>query len=269
MGEQRERTVVKLPLDKIVLNEWNPNVQKDSVFNALVENIKEIGMVEPLMVMPPDADGNYKLVSGEHRFEACKILGMDTIDAYVMDDFDEDMAKFQLVRMNVLKGSLDPVKFTKLFDDMADKYGKELTKQMMALVDEKAFDNLYVNVRKELPKELQDKLGEAKGEMKSVDDLSRILNEMFSTYGDTLKNNFMVFQYGGKTHLWVMMDDKLKKKMIDEVVEEIKAGNYDINQYFSKLINEYSDEVLAELDPIGEEEENIFEEEDEYEDYES
>jgi len=92
---------------------------------------------------------------------------------------------------------------------------------------------------------------------------------MFSKYGDTLKNNYMIFQYGGKTHLWVLMDSKLKKKMIDEVVEEIKAGNYDINQYFSKLINEYSDEVLAELDPIDEAEENIFEEEEEYEDYES
>ena len=259
----KERVPVKLPMDKIVVNEWNPNVQKDAVFNALVENIREIGMVEPLMVLPADEDGKYKLISGEHRFEACKVLGFTEIDAYVMEDFDEDMAKFQLVRMNVLRGSLDPVKFTKLFDEMADKYGKELTKQMMALVDEKAFDNLYVNVRKELPKELQKKMSEAKSELKSVDDLSRILNEMFSTYGDTLKNNFMIFQYGGKTHLWVIMDDKLKKKMINEVVEELKAGNYDINQYFSKLINEYSDEVLAELDPIGEAEENIFEEEEE------
>lgn len=264
----KERVPVKIPMDKIVVNEWNPNVQKDAVFNALVENIREIGMVEPLMVMPADENGNYKLISGEHRFEACRVLGFDEIDAYVMEDFDEDMAKFQLVRMNVLRGSLDPVKFTKLFDEMADKYGKELTKQMMALVDEKAFDNLYVNVRKELPKELQKKMSKAKSELKSVDDLSRILNEMFSTYGDTLKNNFMIFQYGGKTHLWVIMDDKLKKKMINEVVEELKASNYDINQYFSKLITEYSDEVLAELDPIDEAEENIFEE-DEYEDYES
>ena len=265
----KERVPVKIPMDKIVVNEWNPNVQKDAVFNALVENIREIGMVEPLMVMPADENGNYKLISGEHRFEACKVLGFTEIDAYVMEDFDEDMAKFQLVRMNVLRGSLDPVKFTKLFDEMADKYGKDLTKQMMALVDEKAFDNLYVNVRKELPKELQKKMDTARSEIKNVDDLSRILNEMFSKYGDTLKNNYMIFQYGGKTHLWVLMDSKLKKKMIDEVVEEIKAGNYDINQYFSKLITEYSDEVLAELDPIGEAEENIFEEEEEYEDYES
>lgn len=250
----KERIMVKLPIDSIELNEWNPNIQKDAVFNALVENIREIGMVEPIMVMPPNEEGIHTIVSGEHRLEACKALGMNEIDAYVMDDFDEDMAKFQLVRMNVLKGSLDPVKFTKLFDDMADKYGKELTKQMMALVDEKAFDNLYVNIRKELPKELQDKLDEAKDELKSVDDLSRILNEMFSRYGDTLKNNYMVFQYGGKTHLWVMMDQKLKNKLIDETLEEVRAGNYDITEFFTKLILEHGDDVMDMLEPMMDEE---------------
>lgn len=52
---------------------------------------------------------------------------MEEIPAYVMDDFDEDAAKYQTVRMNLLKGKIDPVKFTKLFDQMADKYGKDRT----------------------------------------------------------------------------------------------------------------------------------------------
>ena len=161
MSEKR-REVVYLDIQKLRANEWNPNTQTESVFNALTENIQEIGMTEPVMVKPEE-DGTYLIVSGHHRWEACKVLGMEEIPAYVMDDFDEDAAKFQTVRMNMLKGKLDPVKFTKLFDQMADKYGKDLTKQMMALVDEKAFQNLYVNVKKELPKELQDKMGKATG----------------------------------------------------------------------------------------------------------
>jgi ParB/RepB/Spo0J family partition protein len=257
--EEKRREVVYLDITKVKPNEWNPNTQTESVFNALTENIQEIGMTEPIMVKPEE-DGTFLLVSGHHRWEACKVLGHTEIPAYVMEDFDEDAAKFQTVRMNMLKGKLDPVKFTKLFDDMADKYGKDLTKQMMALVDEKAFQNLYVNVKKELPKELRDKMDKARGDMKTVDDLSRILNEMFSKYGDTLKHNFMVFQYGGKTHLWVMMNDKLKKKLIDQTLEEIKSGNYDIAQYFMKLITEHGDDVMSELEPIGQEE-NIFAEE--------
>ena len=53
----------------------------------------------------------------------------------------------------------------------------------------------------------------AKGEIKTVDQLSNILNEMFAKYGDDLKYGFMVFEFGGKTHYWIKMNNKLKKKM--------------------------------------------------------
>lgn len=246
MANEKKRELQQLPLGKVKENPWNPNTQSDAQFNALCENIKEIGMVEPIMVKPED-DGTYLIVSGAHRYEACKVLGYETVPAYVMDEFDDDAAKFQTVRMNVLRGKIDPVKFTKLYDQMADKYGAELTKTMMGFAEEAAFEELYVNVKKELPKELQDKLDDAKGDIKNIDNLSTILNELFSNYGDTLKQNFMVFTYGGKTHLWVLMEDKLKKKMIDDVVEQLKSGELDINRYFSLLIEKYSDEVLNRL----------------------
>jgi hypothetical protein len=150
----------------------------------------------------------------------------------------------------MLKGKLDPVRFTQLFDEMADKYGHELTKQMMGFVDEKAFEDLYISVRKELPKELQKQLDAAKDEIKNVDDLATILNELFSKYGDTLKHNFMVFTYGGKTHLWVLMTAKLRDKLLYEVVEEITGSGLDISVFFEKLLD-YSDEVINDMISSG------------------
>jgi len=247
MDQRREITY--LPIESIRPSEWNPNTQTDAVFNALCENIREIGMVEPVMVKPEE-DGTYVLISGEHRYEACKVLGYKEIPAFVMEDFDVDKAKFQTVRMNMLKGKLDPVRFTQLFDEMADKYGHELTKQMMGFVDEKAFEDLYISVRKELPKELQKQLDAAKDEIKNVDDLATILNELFSKYGDTLKHNFMVFTYGGKTHLWVLMTAKLRDKLLYEVVEEITGSGLDISVFFEKLLD-YSDEVINDMIASG------------------
>lgn len=243
---------VYLKVEQLIPDEENPNKQKDAVFNALVENIQEIGMVEPIMVAPHyDEDGNviegeYKIVSGHHRYEACKLLDYEEIPCIVQEDFDEDMAKFQMVRMNMLSGELDPVKFTKLYNKMADKYGEELTKQAMALVDEKKFERLYLDVKKELPKELQDKLDDARDDIETVDDLSRILNTLFTKYGDTLDYHFMVFTYGGKTQLWVMMEKNVKKKVIDELVPELSEYGIDINDYFNVLLDEYGldDEIL-------------------------
>lgn len=241
--------VVYLDIESLYPMVENPNMQTDLVFNSLIENIRTIGMSEPIMVAPvldgdKIVDGEYKIVSGHHRYEACKILGYSEIPCIVQQNFDEDMSKFQLVRMNMLKGKLDPLKFTQLYNDMAEKYGEELTKTSMGLVDEKAFQKLYLQVREELPKEMKKKMDESKDEIKSVDDLSRTLNEMFSKYGDTLKNNFMIFKYGGKSHVWVNMDSDLKKTFIDNFLVRIKAEDLDITDFFKVLLTEYGNDAL-------------------------
>jgi len=246
--EKEKPEVVELPISAVKPNAWNPNTQSEEVFNALVENIQEIGMVELILVVPdPEVEGEYIVISGEHRLEACRVLGYETIPAIVRYEFNEDMQKFQTVRMNVLKGKLDPVKFTKLFDEMAAKYGEEMTKQLMKFVDEKAFKDVYMSVKKELPKELQDKLEKAKDEIRTVDDLSRVLNELFSKYGDTLDQNFMVFTYGGKTHLWVIMDAELKKFLIDVLVERMKERKIDATEFFKIVLAESGEKAIEML----------------------
>ena len=240
--------VVNLPISRVKPNTFNPNTQSEEVFNALVENIQEIGMVEPILVVPdPQSGGDYVVISGEHRLEACRVLGYETVPAIIRQEFDEDMQKFQTVRMNVLKGKLDPVKFTKLFDDMAQKYGEQMTKQMMMFVDDKAFKDVYMSVKKELPKDLQEKLEKTKDEIKTVDDLSRVLNELFSKYGDTLDQNFMVFTYQGKTQLWVRMDKDLYELMIKDVAERLKKDGGDINEWFKLLVLRGKEKAFEDL----------------------
>lgn len=236
-----------LAIELLQGNEWNPNKQKDETFNKLVENIEEIGFVEPVMVRPLD-NGDFEIVSGHHRVEAAKIVGMEEVPCIIQADFDEDMTKFQLVRMNVLRGELDPEKFTKLFNDLAEKYGTEMTKDMMAMVDAKAFEKLYIDVRNELPKDLQDKLDKTKKEIKDVDGLSRILNNIFATYGDTLDFNFLVFSYGNKEHYWVQMSKTVRDKV--EMIHNISMGlEMDINTLFDQIFRlPQVDALLSELE---------------------
>lgn len=244
---EKSDLVFKVPLDVIEPNEWNPNRQDDAVFNATVENIQETGMLQPILIVTI-GDGRYRIIDGEHRYEACKLLGYETIDA-IIQDFDEDVQKFQTMRFNLLKGKIDPVKFTKLFNELAGKYGEDMTKQMMMFVDEKAFEQAYLDIKKGLPKELKKKLEETKAELKTIDDLSRILNELFSKYGDTLAQNFMVFSFGGRTHLWVQMGDKLKKVLMDEVVERLKEDRSNINDFLLELM-ESREKVYDKIKPV-------------------
>ena len=244
--EEQVENAKMVPIEKIYPNPWNPNVQQDETFNKLVENIEEIGMVEPLLlgVRPKedDPEKEYVIISGEHRYEACKVLGYEKIPAFIREDFDEDMQKFQTVRMNVIKGELDPVKFTDLFNQLEEKYNEEIVKDMMGFVDEQAFDNVYLDVKENLPKEMQEELEDSKEEIQDVDDLSRILNQMFKKHGDTLQQNFMVFTYGSKTHYWIKLTDEGKKNM-DSLAEYCAEEGVDINRVLNFLLEDYEQEL--------------------------
>ena len=208
----REFETVYLSLDLIDEPPWNPNEQDPGTFNALVANIKEVGFLDPILVCPrPDVPERYFSISGSHRVKAGRVAGATKIPAMIRTDFTEDMMRFQNMRFNIIKGKLDPLKFTNMFRQLAEKYGDEVTRQLMAFTDRAAFDAVYKQVSQSLPVEMKEKLAKTKAEIKSIDGLAAILNEMFAKNGATLDSGYMVFSYGGQSHLWIMMDEATKQ----------------------------------------------------------
>jgi hypothetical protein len=52
---------------------------------------------------------------------------------------------------------------------------------------------------------MQDSLEKVREELKTVDDLSLVLNRLFTEYGSTLDSNFMFFAWGGRSHILVQL----------------------------------------------------------------
>jgi hypothetical protein len=243
----------RIRTDRLIPVAWNPNKQNDKTFNNLVENIQLTGFDEAIEVVPLDeaheamrqkyltpdqaASGElyYLIVGGHHRWEAAKVLDMEFVPVVIKHGYDEDMVKFQNVRKNMLRGKIDPVRFTQLYDEMSDKYGEELVKEQMALLDDRELKNLVIRIKDDLPPELRDKIDDARDDIKSVDDLSRILNELFSKYGDTLQHSYMVFDFGGKTHYWVQMEKPTKKGM-DKLAAACYDNGVNINAVFERVL---------------------------------
>lgn len=256
--EQRREEQWLNPNDLHFTDEYNPNVQDDATFNALVEQIEETGgLTENIVVVDHSDDPEwtfdhpYEVVSGNHRGKAAQVIGLESVPCrvYSFREWDGDFAKFQNVRHNVLKGKLDPEKFTKLYDQLATKYGKELTKDMMMFVDQKAFEKVYADTVKDLPESIRKKVDAAKDDIKTVDDLSNILNRLFSEYGDTLNYDFMVFDYGKRSHYWIRMDKDLKKKM-EEVAAYVVVERISMNDFFKQLIIQHGQQVLETMPQV-------------------
>jgi len=211
---------------------WNPNEQSPEVFNELVKNIRETKFKEPVLIAPrKDKEGHFFSISGSHRVKAARVIGLKKIPCIIETGWDEDMQKFQNMRFNVIKGKLDPVRFTKMFLGLSAKYGEDATKAMMAFVDKAAFEQVFLTTKASLPAEMQKALNDAKGEIKTIDALASVLNEMFAKYGNTVEKNYMVFSFGGQSHLWIIMDDQTKK-LVDTMKKTALETGKNINDVF-------------------------------------
>lgn len=225
-----------IPIKLLVEAEWNPQKMSDKEFNALVENIREVGPIDPVQVSPL-TDGRFRVIGGNHRLQALRVLEYEMVQCVLCDDFDEDMQKFQSVRLNVIHGKLDPEKFLHLYEEMAKKYGAHVVADLMKITDEKALKVLIKDVKSGLPPEMAKKLDEAKKEIKSVDDIGSILNEIFSKHGDTMAQGFMVFSFSGKEHHYVEMDKQLLKRV--KYLEELAiARDEPLSNIFNRVMSE-------------------------------
>lgn len=237
-------------LSELRPNGWNPQVMSDKEFNALAESMQE-GMIDPIQVVPLENDSNgkqYVILGGEHRFKVAETLGWETIPAIVLtaEKFqDEDLQKFITLRMNVIHGKINPEKFRDMYEQMVERYDHESLQNLMGFTDSDAFDKLVGGVKDGLkaaglPSEMIEEFSEVVEEMKTVDDLSNILNRLFTKYGDTLKYNFMVFAYGGKEHIYVRCDKKLYKTvkgLMGEVLDKQISITDVMNDLFEGLKN--------------------------------
>jgi len=81
-------------------------VLEDDKMDELVTSIKENGVLSPVIVRP-DKEGNYEMVSGHRRLCACKAAGMNKISA-IVKEMTDDEATILMVDANIQREELLP-----------------------------------------------------------------------------------------------------------------------------------------------------------------
>lgn len=227
----QERTAAlqrsSLSVDLLEPNPENPNEMGDAEFNLLYDNIARMGVTDPILVRPhPDKPGKYRVVGGHHRLEVAKLHDIKEVPCTIITDqeFDDEQERFQLVRMNMIRGKMAPEKFMKLYEQAAKKYGDDILREAFGFADEEAFNKLIGQTAKSLPKEMQQTFKDAAKELKTIDELAALLNKMFSTHGDTLPYGYMVVEFGGQDSIWLRLSKKSHKDFMTLALECKKAG---------------------------------------------
>ena len=125
----------QIQIDKIVTNPFQPRSTFDEeAILSLAESIKVYGVIQPITVRKID-ENKYQLISGERRFRASKLAGLDEIPAYIREADDQGMLEMALVE-NIQREDLDAIEislsYSRLIDEckltqekLSDRVGKQ------------------------------------------------------------------------------------------------------------------------------------------------
>lgn len=89
----------------------------------LVHSIREIGLLQPIVVRPiDDGDASYELIMGERRWRAGQQAGIETIGAIIRETSDEDMLRDALLE-NLHRSELNPLEEASAYEQLLDDFG--------------------------------------------------------------------------------------------------------------------------------------------------
>lgn len=88
-------------------------IREDEDMDALVESIRERGIITPITVRPKE-DGRYEIVSGHRRRKACEIVGLETVKAEIRE-LTRDEAIILMVDSNVQRSNILPSEKAKAY----------------------------------------------------------------------------------------------------------------------------------------------------------
>lgn len=89
------------------LSDLHPfKVLDDELMAQTVESIKQIGVVSPLIVRP-DPEGGYEILSGHRRLHAAQLAGLETVPV-IVKEMDDDAAIIFMVDSNLQRENILP-----------------------------------------------------------------------------------------------------------------------------------------------------------------
>ncbi|MEX0914096.1 MAG: ParB/RepB/Spo0J family partition protein [Demequina sp.] len=107
----------------VVPNPRQPRKEFDEAALAeLVDSVKEIGILQPIVVRPHPSGEGYELIMGERRLRATREAGLEQIPAIIRETDDTEMLRDALVE-NLHRSELNPLEEAAAYQQLLDDFG--------------------------------------------------------------------------------------------------------------------------------------------------
>ncbi|MEZ5321401.1 MAG: ParB/RepB/Spo0J family partition protein [Microthrixaceae bacterium] len=119
-----------IPVSSVTRNPHQPrSVFAEEPLNSLVESVRVVGVLQPILVRPVSEDGQFELIAGERRLRAARRAGLTTIPAVVREVEDVGSLEQAIVE-NLHRADLNPMEEAAAYQRLIDEFG--LTQEQAA-----------------------------------------------------------------------------------------------------------------------------------------
>jgi len=146
-------SVAMLPIEEIEVNPFNPRTHfEKEALNELCKSIETYGIIQPLTVRKLGRD-KYQLISGERRFRASQLIGINEVPCYIRIANDQAMLEMALVE-NIQRENLNAIEIAVSYERLLEECS--FTQEQLSEKIAKSRSNIANHVRLlKLPIEIQ------------------------------------------------------------------------------------------------------------------
>jgi len=120
---QSEGGTLFVPIEQIVPNPRQPrHLIEDGSLEELAHSIREHGVLQPLIVTFESQANQYILITGERRWRAAKLAGLDSVPVLVRQVTEQQRLELALIE-NVQRADLMPLETAEAFRNLNDEFG--------------------------------------------------------------------------------------------------------------------------------------------------
>ena len=185
-------SVNEIAIAKIEVNPFQPRTEFDQEsLQELAASIQQLGIIQPLTVRKLGYD-KYQLISGERRFRASQLAGLEKVPAYIRIANDQEMLEMALVE-NIQREELNAIEVALSYKRLMEEC--KLTQERMSkrVGKKRSTVTNYLRLLK-LPAEIQAGLRDGKISMGHARSLVNISNSetQINIFHDIVANGFSV-----------------------------------------------------------------------------
>ena len=113
----------EVPLSAVEVNPLQPRQHFEAAsLEALSDSIRQIGVLQPIVVRETGIVGRFEIIAGERRWRAARSAGLDTIPVVIRAADDETSLTHALIE-NVHRADLNPLEEAAAYRQLIDDFG--------------------------------------------------------------------------------------------------------------------------------------------------